>query len=86
MESVIHCVRHFSANTLYTIKPEVMALLRLLLWRHSVLATGATFGHYSQSYNLSSSATASRVTLMTLLGLQILTDWVQDGVDCYHGY
>ena len=77
-----NCARHFSANTLYTIKPEVMALLRLLLWRYSVLATGATFGQqmlgltYSQSYNSSSSA--SRATRIMLVGLQILADWVQE--------
>ena len=77
-----NCARHFSANTLYTIKPEVMALLRLLLWRYSLLATGATFGQqmlgltYSHSYN--SAAPISRAKRITLVGLQIFAGWVHE--------
>ena len=77
-----NCVRHFSANTLYAIKPEVMALLRALLGKYSVLATGATFGQqmlgltYSLGYNSSSSA--SRAIRITLVAVQIFADWIHE--------
>ena len=77
-----NCARHFSANTLYTIKPEVMALLRLLVWRYSLLVTGATFGQqmlgltYSRSYN--SSAPVSRAKRITLVGLQVFAEWIHE--------
>ena len=77
-----NCVCHFSVNTFYTIKPEIMALLRLLLWRYSVLANGATFGQqmlgltYSQRYN--SSPSISRGARITLVGLQIFAEWARE--------
>lgn len=77
-----NCARHLPVNTLYTVKPEVTALLRLVLWKYSVVATGATFGQqmlgltYSKSYNSSSSA--SRASLMALIGLQIFTEWTRE--------
>lgn len=77
-----NCTRHFSVNAWYTIKPEVTALLRVLLWRYSVLATGATFGQqmlgstYSRNYNSSSSV--SRGKRITLVGLQIFVEWVHE--------
>jgi len=74
-----NCTRHFTTNVLYAIKPEVTALLRVLLWKYSVFSTGATFGQrmlgltYAENYN--SSLPLSRARRILLLVLAVLVEW-----------
>ena len=76
-----NCARHFTTNLLYTIKPELTALLRVVLWKYSVLPSGATFGQrmlgltYAENYNSSLPASRARRILLVFV---VLVEWSRE--------